>query len=670
MKYRSFYMIAAAAATFASVISCSDDSLNTVMPDIALFDAAGAPLKTVEFGRTALEYTATFDVMIKNTVTKSVDLVSSLSLRDSAGKPVADGIVTVAPVSVKVGALAVQKVTVTFTPPEEKVYSYAILIESKNARTTANRKITLPVNGAGMLPKMVIGRTAFDFGSVVMGTSRSEDTKITNEGTGPLTIFEFVEDDPDSVFTISDPDLRKLPLKVEVGKEMVLRVVFAPNAEKTFSGSYTIKSDDPVNRSMPVTLTGIGLPRPPEDPPVAVITCPAEGLRAPVPEEFTLDGTKSTDPKGLSLTYSWSVKKDVKGNYVAPTGSDWCYDCDYGRSTRNKTSSNSKPVFFADIVGDYTLTLSVRNEKGVQSLVPAECVLHGYPRAWLQIELVGSNPVSDLDIHIINNSSGIEYTQPKGPDGLHSCPCDCRPSDPSRPPTVNPDWGIPIPYTADCLKPAGNPCDLSCKPRKDIKICPSPADGGVPDGAVDDGGTADGGGEQDAGPCCNPPKDPNCYTGGADCILTCSQDETVPYLQAAIDDNPRYGIDVTDSKSPEVADIPKPSPGNYGIYVYYFEDSKSSGQTTAGIRLFFKGTEVKMPYCDQETMQGWSFCAVLPNKYTLWKVGTVTWPAEGDPVFVPSVDDLQSIWLDFAATCKLPPWDGGYPDGGQADGGM
>lgn len=117
-------------------------------------------------------------------------------------------------------------------------------------------------------PQLKVDRDSLGFGlefgsGVYIGTQKTDSVQITNGGLEDLTISSAAYTG-DGVFTVEGP--LKTTLK---GKETTfIRVIFAPTAEKTYSGSILIASNAEENattKSTPmktIGLSGRGFPAP------------------------------------------------------------------------------------------------------------------------------------------------------------------------------------------------------------------------------------------------------------------------------------------------------------------------------------------------------------------------------------------------------------------------
>jgi len=111
----------------------------------------------------------------------------------------------------------------------------------------------IPVN-----PVIIVDPTSIDFGSVRLTQSDTRTITITNGGTANLIISSI--SDPGGQFTIVNKPA--LPLTIPSTQSITLNVRFAPIFTGPANASFAIGSNDPLNPSVTVSLTGIGVGAP------------------------------------------------------------------------------------------------------------------------------------------------------------------------------------------------------------------------------------------------------------------------------------------------------------------------------------------------------------------------------------------------------------------------
>lgn len=634
--------------------SCDDDTtLASISPDIKVLDETKTKEVTeIAFGKVAKLYQKDILIYISNTVQKSRELeVSDISFVDESGNPAPKGLFKADKTTLKVANGKPEAVVISFIPQEIIIYKYYVVIKS-NAQTLSKRELKIPISGEGMLPKMSLDKSELDFGDVWVGYTQTSNFVVTNwsgTGAGPLSIYKFEFSNDIDSFSITQPDIRNLPIVVKAGESITVTVSFIPMQIRDYAAILTLHTDDPDNREAKINLKGRGIEQPKNEPPIAKIYAKVKGdwvecsenqpVELAVPGEIELSGKFSTDPNDDPIIgYQWNVAKDENNKEMIPEGSDYCFDCALGRNTHFKDSRKEVTKFFGDIVGDYKVKLVVKDATTLESN-PAFCTIKGYPAQALHIELRWNTPLTDLDLHLINKSA-ISYDPPQS-DGMFSCPCDCYTGN------RNPDWGIPIPYKnicgstdagldelpledngdeSCCLNPFGNTCDPECIPNYGVDaVCISSNDAGESFLT----------------------KDPACYKGGKKCVLTCEEDTESPDYKAAIEDNPTLDIDDVEGFGPENINIVSPSEGNYLITVYYFND-QGIGSTDAWVKVYING--VNKPE--------WNFGPItLQKSKQAVNVALIQWPKKGsaDEVKVTSYAPwtLINVSKCIGCTCKL-----------------
>src|SRR5439155_10872027 len=126
-------------------------------------------------------------------------------------------------------------------------------------------EVTVPahlhVTGA---PDVVLSRDALDFGTLFVGRARAETLVVSNVGTDRLTVSSVTaspadyETDAAGGFSLAPRESR------------TVRVTFRPQTAGPKPGTLTVHSDDPDEASVPVGLSGTGVP-----PPDIAVTPPA-----------------------------------------------------------------------------------------------------------------------------------------------------------------------------------------------------------------------------------------------------------------------------------------------------------------------------------------------------------------------------------------------------------
>ncbi len=414
----------ASAAALALASSCSPEYETTALEPVL----AVSP-DSLDFGDVVVDYQGTMDLELINAGRATLQ-ISGLDL--SLDETTPEGVLTHdgQPVDIPAG----ERSTVQFTclPTTFTTYTGTLLISSND---TERPQITVPITCTGVdapTPDVELDPSYLDFGTVDVGSSSVLWAVISNSGDGDLHILSTeqtgsgafsIETDPEGV-TVG-PD----------GDEFAILVNYAPVAEEAGdSGWLTILCDDPDESELTLRMDGNGGN---EDAlyPVAIID--AVSTSTPM-ETISLDGTRSYDPDGLELTYSWTLTG-------LPEGS----------TTELESATYEVASLFLDLAGDYQVELVVENELGVPS-APAKHDISALPDEDLRVEMFWDTNETDVDLHLVQE--GYELFQDPG---------DCNFCNPS------PDWGVSG-STSD--NPTLDLDDISGYGPENINI-DSPADG-------------------------------------------------------------------------------------------------------------------------------------------------------------------------------------------------
>ncbi len=163
--------------------------------------------------------------------------------------------VTVAPSSGTVPAGASLDVTVRFDAADliGGDYDADIVVESNDpdeSRVTV--PVRLHVTGA---PDIALSAASFDFGSVFIGACSTRTLTVSNIGTDVLNVSELSTDDPE--FTVDASGFT-----LAVGAHRDVTVSFCPASAEVLKATLTVRSNDPDQGSLPVSLSGRGLVAP------------------------------------------------------------------------------------------------------------------------------------------------------------------------------------------------------------------------------------------------------------------------------------------------------------------------------------------------------------------------------------------------------------------------
>lgn len=257
-------------------------------------------------------------------------------------------------------------------------------------------KLYIPITGEGFgepQPDIYSKPAWVDFGTVEMGvTSPPADVLVGNGGPGQLEIGSVSLDDTTNFSVTSAGSVENG--SYALGDSGVLTVEYHPVSQGEHTATVLINSNDPDEDPYSIQLNGIGEPTALGKSPTAVCTVTfdgqtgqsVQGLHACTngncPTAF-FNGTGSTDPSGLNLSYSWSL--------ASASGSS---------ESLTPSGSVANPSLLLDVGGTYSATLVVTNTNS-QASQPCTATVEAIPNENFRVELSWANSGDDLDLHLL-----------------------------------------------------------------------------------------------------------------------------------------------------------------------------------------------------------------------------------------------------------------------------
>jgi hypothetical protein len=124
---------------------------------------------------------------------------------------------------------------------------------TKTCQVNVNGEIIVTASFAAKIPDIAVSQDSLDFGGVKVGKSLSKTLKITNNGTGDLTITTITGLEGTN-FSISGSS----SITIKSKKSYNLKVAFKPTSTGSKTATLKISSNDPDTPILSVSLTGIG----------------------------------------------------------------------------------------------------------------------------------------------------------------------------------------------------------------------------------------------------------------------------------------------------------------------------------------------------------------------------------------------------------------------------
>lgn len=144
----------------------------------------------------------------------------------------------------------VATVTVRFRPTTPGLYDTQLAIASNDPD---HPEIGVRLAGKGIQPALEVTPTTLDFGKVAFQGKASRTLTLSNKGNSPLEVYPLACDTAD--FAVTSPEGA---FTLASGGQKQVTLTFAPGSPGNSTGTLTVRSADPANPSVTVSLKGIG----------------------------------------------------------------------------------------------------------------------------------------------------------------------------------------------------------------------------------------------------------------------------------------------------------------------------------------------------------------------------------------------------------------------------
>jgi len=256
-----------------SKIGPSDDLLiiksNDFVHDSITVDLSGIGIKaTIDVTPQNLDYGAVFtgkdsiqSLIIANQGNAKL-FIDSLRIQEKISpyhlvEPPGDG-VSLEPDSVLI-------IRVAFSPKDTHIYTDSLCIYSNDPVSSS---ISIGLNGKGIAPGIHISKRNLDYGPVLVSQDSSQMVTIVNQGNTHLIIDSLRIQEKISPFHLSDPPEDGVEINPDSTLDLVF--VFSPEKALEYSNSLFIYSNDPLNQTDTIRLSGSGYITQSEEPIIQV----------------------------------------------------------------------------------------------------------------------------------------------------------------------------------------------------------------------------------------------------------------------------------------------------------------------------------------------------------------------------------------------------------------
>ncbi len=255
-----------------------------------------------------------------------------------------DGAVYWISLSIKSGTTAMttsQAVDINFdaTGMKAGIYTGDIIIKSNDPD---QGEIVIPTTLKVTGTPVIDANSSIDFGTVLIGSSKVIALEILNTGSDTLKNITLSSDQ--AYYTFGAYGNKILP-----GKSEMVNVIYTPSSAATETGTLTISSNDPVNPTYLVSLTGIG-----NSPPI--ISVDQTPITATIAAGTTLDVDVSINNTGVAdLEGEVNFTQSNKISFNKVSSSDWLLVANQDHITDKVwiTRANREGIFNIKAENDY-----------------------------------------------------------------------------------------------------------------------------------------------------------------------------------------------------------------------------------------------------------------------------------------------------------------------------
>ncbi len=310
----------------------------------------------------------------------------------------------VVPKTVEAGSDIGPVVVVKFVPEVEGAIEATLIVDTDGANLNAGEKIEIHLSGTGLdlgQPHLIVTPAACDFGDVGVGVTATCDVTLTNDGPRDLEINAVAFSPSTDQDVFGSQTIIAIPTFIATGTGKTVTLYATPSTTGEFLGSFRVGSNDPLQPSVDIPLSVTGAQAPTAIPEIATVngqTATPDGPIQPL-DDVILTGVNSVaaSTSGSIVSYRWAITAKPQESTVQLTAPDSMQTGFYFQSAGGNYQG-------LDVVGTFTVRLTVTDDNGAESTNDGSLTLNAVPTEGMHVQLTWDVAQNDIDMHLLKDS--------------------------------------------------------------------------------------------------------------------------------------------------------------------------------------------------------------------------------------------------------------------------